>query len=221
MNYTVIYADRKSVSLQLKPDGSIVVRAPRGMSRAKIAEVVESPKGWREKKRAERPERSAIDCVYCRGRKLPLCETEDKKIGADTDKFIIPAGLSEEEKRDALAFYFKSTGKSYMARKTSLWAAVMKLPQPPPPKITGAKTRWGSCGGKGGNRINYSYMLLMTDEDCIDYVTVHELSHIVYKNHNEDFYALVEKYIPDYKVREEKLREYERIFTGMGLYDRN
>ena len=221
MNHTVIYSDRRTVSLELKRDGSIVVHAPRGMSRAKIEEFVNSHKEWIEKKRGQQPERTGLDFVYYYGTKLPLCETEKKQVGFDGGKFLIPAGLTEAEKREALAYFFKTSGKKYMERKTSLWAAVMKLPEPPPPKITGAKTRWGSCGGKGGNRINYAYMLMMTDEECIDYVAVHELCHIVYKNHNADFYALVEKYIPDYKKREAKLREYEKIFTAQGFYDKN
>ena len=95
----------------------------------------------------------------------------------------------------------------------------MKLPQPPQPKLTGAKTRWGSCGGKGGNRINYAYMLMMTDEECVDYVVVHELSHIRFRNHNENFYAQVAAVLPDYKSREAKLREYEKLFTSYGFYD--
>ena len=62
-------------------------------------------------------------------------------------------------------------------------------------------------------------MLMMADEGCVDYVTVHELSHIRYKNHNEDFYAQVAAILPDYKAREERLRGYERIFTKKGFYD--
>ena len=220
MNHTVIYSDRRTISVQVKRDGSVVVHAPKGMPRAKIDEFVKAHDKWIEKKRSEQPERTELDCVYFFGQKLPLVETEDGKIGKSGGNFIIPSGLSQAEKTNALSYYFKSVGKKYMAEKTSLWAAVMRLKEPPAPKITGAKTRWGSCGGKGGNRINYAYMLLMTDEECIDYVTVHELSHIVYKNHNSDFYALVEKYIPDYKSREAKLREYEKIFTAQGFYDK-
>lgn len=220
MNHTVIYSDRRTVSIQIKRDGSLIVRAPKGMPRAKIDEFVRAHSGWIEKKKADVPKRTGLDFVYFFGEKLPVYETEEKKIGRDGDKFLMPSGLSQAEKTETLAYYFKSVGKKYMADKTSLWAAVMRLKEPPAPKITGAKTRWGSCGGKGGNRINYAYMLLMTDEECIDYVTVHELCHIVYKNHNQDFYALVEKYIPDYKAREAKLREYEKIFTAQGFYDK-
>lgn len=219
MTHTVIYSDRKTIGIQVRRDGSVVIHAPKGMSRAAIERFVASHAGWIEKKRAEKPDRTGLDFVYYLGKKFDLLETGDKKAGFDGTRFIIPAGLDGAEKVDALSAFFKYVGKPYMAEKTLYWASVMRLPEPPPPKITGAKTRWGSCGGKGGNRINYAYMLMMTDENCIDYVTVHELCHIVYKNHNEKFYALVSKYLPDYKAREAKLREYEKIFTAQGFYD--
>ena len=219
MNHTVIYSDRKTIGIQVKRDGSVVIHAPRGMSRSSIEQFVLSHSGWIDKKRAQRPERTGLSNVYYLGKKFELCETDDKKVGFDGEKFIVPKGLENGEKINALSVFFKSVGKPYMAEKTFLWASKMKLPPPPVPKMTGAKTRWGSCGGKGGNRINYAYMLMMADEECIDYVTVHELSHLVYKNHNEDFYTLVSKYIPDYKNREQKLREYEKIFSAQGFYD--
>ena len=48
--------------------------------------------------------------------------------------------------------------------------------------------------------------LNMPPPEAIDYVVVHELAHIVYKNHSAKFYALVAKYLPDYKEREKLLR---------------
>ena len=219
MNHTVIYSDRKTVGIQVKRDGSVVVHAPRGMSRAEVERFVTAHSAWIEKKRAAKPERTGLDFVYYLGKKFDLCESDGNKVGFDGEKFIIPKGLDDSGKINALSLFFKSVGKTYMAEKTLRWASVMKLPLPPMPKITGAKTRWGSCGGKGGNRINYAYMLMMTDEECMDYVTVHELSHITYKNHNENFYALISRYLPDYKKREQKLREYEKVFTAQGFYD--
>lgn len=219
MNATVIYSDRKTVSIQVKRDGSVTVHAPAGMSRARINELLEQRAGWIAKHQAAQGEREELTEVYYLGKPYPVKRTDEKKVGFDGESFILPEGADRAQSVDALSVFFKAVGKKYMAAKTAYWASVMRLPAPPPPKITGAKTRWGSCGGKGGNRINYSYMLMMADEGCVDYVTVHELSHIRYKNHNEDFYALVASILPDYKAREERLRGYERIFTKKGFYD--
>ena len=42
---------------------------------------------------------------------------------------------------------------------------------------------------------------------AVDYVVVHELAHIVHKNHGPRFWALVEQYMPDYRARRAMLRE--------------
>lgn len=220
MNRTVIYSDRKTVSIQVKRDGSVVIRAPYGMSRAEIDRLTEARSEWIEKKRGPRPEpESRLDTVRFIGTPYPVVRAQTDRVCFDKEKFILPNGLTPVEERRALSLFFKNAGKPYMAEKVRAWASVMRLPLPPAPKITGAKTRWGSCGGKKGNSINYAYLLLMTDEDCIDYVTVHELAHTVYHNHGKEFYALVSSVLPDYRQREEKLREYEKIFTKEGFYE--
>lgn len=70
--------------------------------------------------------------------------------------------------------------------------------------ITGAKTRFGSCSAKGN--IAFSYRLMRYPEAAIDYVVVHELSHLVELNHSHRFYAVVEKILPDYKARRKLLK---------------
>nr|WP_297176951.1 M48 family metallopeptidase [uncultured Agathobaculum sp.] len=71
--------------------------------------------------------------------------------------------------------------------------------------ITSARTRFGSCSPK--NRLCFSWRLMDYPEEAIDYVVVHELAHIVHKNHGPQFWALVEQYMPDYRARRDLLRE--------------
>ena len=66
-------------------------------------------------------------------------------------------------------------------------------------KITSAKTRFGSCSAK--NSLCFSYLLLCYPMEAVDYVVVHELAHIRFKNHKKEFYALIEACMPDYKQR--------------------
>ncbi|MDR0974328.1 MAG: M48 family metallopeptidase [Ruminococcus sp.] len=82
-------------------------------------------------------------------------------------------------------------------------------------KITGAKTRWGSCSIKRG--INYSWRLIMADEKSIDYVIVHELSHIIEFNHSEKFWNIVETFLPDYKSRRAGLKAVQAEIESYNL----
>ena len=72
-------------------------------------------------------------------------------------------------------------------------------------KITGARTRFGSCSAR--NSLCFSWRLMQYPEDAVDYVVVHELSHIVHKNHGPRFYALVASVMPDWKRRRALLKE--------------
>lgn len=71
-------------------------------------------------------------------------------------------------------------------------------------KVTGAKTRFGSCSSK--NAVCFSYRLMQYPDSAIDYVVLHELCHIKHHDHSRRFWALIEWYIPDYKSRRELLK---------------
>lgn len=88
--------------------------------------------------------------------------------------------------------------------KVRHYAALMGV-QPTGVRITSARTRFGSCSGK--DSLCFSWRLMQYPEDAVDYVVVHELAHIVHKNHGPYFWALVGQYMPDYKRRRALLRE--------------
>ena len=61
-------------------------------------------------------------------------------------------------------------------------------------RITGARTRFGSCSSQG--HICFSWRLMQYPPEAIDYVVVHELAHLRYMNHGAEFYALIARYLP-------------------------
>ena len=74
-------------------------------------------------------------------------------------------------------------------------------------RIGSAKKRFGSCSSSGS--ITLSCFLMLYPMAAAEYVAVHELCHLVYMNHSKEFYALVEKHMPDFRAREKLLgREY-------------
>jgi len=67
------------------------------------------------------------------------------------------------------------------------------------------KSKWGSCSNS--NNINISTRLLFAPEDIMDYVCIHELAHLIEKNHSKNFWKLVESVMPDYKDKIKWLKE--------------
>ena len=66
------------------------------------------------------------------------------------------------------------------------------------------KTLWGSCS-KHLNKITLNEYLLKADIRCIEYVVLHELTHLIYNAHNKDFYDFLTIYMPDWKERKKRL----------------
>ena len=87
--------------------------------------------------------------------------------------------------------------------KVAYWSRVTGL-VPTGITITAARTRYGSCSPK--NRVCFSCFLADFPEEAVDLVVVHELCHIREKNHGPGFYALLSRYLPDYRERKKLLR---------------
>ncbi len=105
-----------------------------------------------------------------------------------------------EAEREALI----AQAKEYLPARVAHWSAVMGL-TPTGIRITSARTRFGSCSGK--NSICFSWRLMQYPPEAIDYVVVHELAHIRHHDHSPAFYALVERYMSDWRERMKLLKE--------------
>lgn len=119
---------------------------------------------------------------------------EKQRIKAEND---LPSPDSEEI--DAL----KTKAKEILPGKIKYYSELTGL-CPVSVKVTGAKTRFGSCSGK--NAVCFSYLLMRYPDKAVDYVVLHELCHIKHHDHSKRFWALVEKYMPDYKERRSLLK---------------
>ena len=147
---------------------------------------------------------------------LPLVKAPLKMSTEDIEKFVLQHErwiekqiIKKREHDDKFALsseeetMLKEKALPYLTERTEYFAKLMGLKNNGI-KITSAKKRFGSCSGK--NSICYSWRLMQYPPEAIDYVIVHELAHIVYKNHGKVFYKLIEKYLPDYKKREKLLK---------------
>ena len=111
--------------------------------------------------------------------------------------------LAHPEPSEAELAELKEKAKEYIPERVAYFSSFMGI-IPARVSINSAKTRFGSCSSK--NSLNFSCRLMAYDKAAIDYVVVHELCHIKHHNHSRDFWALVEKYMPDYKERKKLLR---------------
>ncbi len=73
--------------------------------------------------------------------------------------------------------------------------------------IRNQKTRWGSCSHK--NNISLNMKIIRLPEELMDYVILHELTHIRFKNHSNDFWVELNRLVGNGKGMASRLREYE------------
>ena len=124
-------------------------------------------------------------------------EDEDDGVigGADGPIAVLVGGPDREEARRVF---------------TAVLAELYPLFQPlgvaePGLKIRDMRSRWGVCD-PGKNRITLALRLAAREPELIDYVLLHEYCHFVWPDHQPHFWALVARYMPDWKARRARLR---------------
>lgn len=143
------------------------------------------------------------DCNITVRAPLFVSQKEIEAFVAEKKEWLEKAILTQREKVKNQKVYtqedienLRRKAKEILPPKVSYYSALMGV-VPTAVKINSAKTRYGSCSGK--NNINFSLYLMDKDERFIDYVVIHELAHIKHHNHSKEFYAFIERFMPDYK----------------------
>lgn len=139
-----------------------------------------------------------------------MSKKEIKSIVLKHSGWIEKAILKEKAKREKYEALdsekiklLRKQAREYLTPLCERYAKIMNLSYNRI-SITSAKTRFGSCSSN--KNISFSYLLMLYPEEAREYVVVHELAHLVEMNHSRDFYAIVEKYLPDYKARRKLLK---------------
>ena len=69
------------------------------------------------------------------------------------------------------------------------------------------KSRWGSCN-ISTHHLNFSLMLATRTDEELDYVILHELVHTIVPGHGADFYAIMDRHMPEWKSRTQKIEKW-------------
>ena len=117
--------------------------------------------------------------------------------------------LTDEEKIDivkkTLTKFFKKKLDDILNERLEYFSKIMKI-EYSKYSIKKMSSRYGSCNPKT-KKLNFNVNLIFMEEEVRDSIIVHELSHIVYPNHSNDFYNLVYKYSPNYDKCKKWIKE--------------
>lgn len=116
-----------------------------------------------------------------------------------------PPRMALPEEAHALA-QLKAAASARFAALAAPWVARFKQVYGVAPArwtVRNMKTRWGSCSGT--NRITLNLQLYTQPDACCEYVIVHELCHLVHRNHGPLFHQMLANELPDWKERRKEL----------------
>ena len=216
----------KSIRLRVKPDGTVLARAPHGVRQEDVLNWLATRAGWIlerqayfERLRAALPEPGygpgAMQRFLGQEYALHISGHVRGSVRLDENGFHIQTrGEPGPAKvRALLDRWFHNQAAALFAQRLAVWFPVLRahagvtLPDNPPLlKVRAMRSRYGSCSQRGVITLNRH--LIATPPDCIDYVLVHELCHLLHFGHGRDFYGLLEAILPDWRERKARLREY-------------
>lgn len=212
----VHWTSRKTFALRIDENGDLIVRAPRGSTINDIARIVNRKIKWIEKtqkyvlefQKLSKP-KSFVEGeeFFYLGEKLTLHFITKGGVFVDGSSLFAPFGSKESVQQEILSWYRNEANRIFSAlvdtyaKKMGISYRIVR--------IKNSRTRWGSCGKN--ESINLNWRLIMTPPEVIEYLIIHELTHIVHRNHSKHFYNFVERFCPNYKAMEQWLRTNSHI----------
>ena len=208
----------KNMHLSVKPPlGKVVVSAPLLMSQKSIENFIRLNSVWirkQQEKFVNQPRMSARQYVsgetyYIWGKQyfLEFVPAAKRNFKIDGNKIVLSmkenttAGQRERFVREQ----FRKILTEQLERLIPKWE-----------KTTGLycnsfqtkymMTRWGTCNSKA-KRIWINLQMVEKPLECLEYVILHELTHLKISNHGKDFIANMDKYMPDWKDKKNLLNE--------------
>lgn len=208
-DYTLVRSSRRTISVTVRQDGCVIVKAPYRTSVREIEKFVESKSDWVKKHLAKiEKSKSCVSsvisgqAVLVKGREVSL--KYGSKISFGSEEISVKTVKNLKKLFiDNLGAEFLQLFGYYKAAGGFDCSGV---------SFKNYKSRWGCCDRD--RRITFNYKLLMLPEELWSLVIVHELCHTVYMNHSKQFHNLLEELLPSAKLLRRRLKEYSLVCSA-------
>lgn len=206
--YEVIRSKRKTIALVVDSNATLIVRAPFTVSDNEIKEIIERKQFWIAEKRkqvetfgVDHPKVEMKDGagVMYLGNSYTISKDGITNFKVSEPFIYAPQNAAVETFRQ----WLKDEALTVITERVKRYAGLMGV-EYSKISLSDAYARWGSCSTK--NALNFAWRLIMCPINVIDYVVVHELSHITYKNHSPLYWARVKTILPNYLDCQEWLK---------------
>ena len=209
----IIRTNRKSVALIVDSDGKLIVRAPRRMSKRKLEAFVHEQTDWIREKQAQakyefelRQPKQFVDgeAFFYLGELIPLVTVDRKNPPLVLNGRFELSRHSLSSAEQVFISWYRERAREHIGQLVDKISTIHGY-RYQGVRITGARTRWGSCNSRGG--LNFSWRLVMLPPEIIDYVVLHELVHTEIQNHSKAFWKKLDLGMSDSQERRRWLRD--------------
>lgn len=214
----LISKKRKRWAISVRENGDVVIHLPYGLIEADGVKIAEEHAAWIEKQRVKFLSRTADIRRYEDGDKIPFFGDEliivrksgsaSAKINGKFLEISMPNEFSESESictaRELVILLYRREGLKVLNQFVEKYADIEGV-EKPALRIKIQQSKWGCCTPKNGIIINVR--VLLAPKIAAEYLVVHEVVHIRFRNHQKDFWDEVARVMPRYKDAEKLLKE--------------
>ncbi|MFH2140174.1 MAG: SprT family zinc-dependent metalloprotease [Pseudomonadota bacterium] len=214
----VVRKDIKNLHLAVYPPaGRVRVAAPLRVSDEAVRLAVVSRLGWikRQKSKftgqARQSEREYVsgESHYFQGQRYRLnviYQSGASRVVIRNKSAIdlyVKAGSDREQRERVMLAWYRQHLKELIPALIERWEPVLGV-RVADWRVKQMKTKWGTCNTKAG-RIWLNLELAKKSAQCLEYIVVHEMVHLLERHHNDHFTELMSKYMPQWKLHREEL----------------
>lgn len=223
MKYNIIRSKRETICIVISPQQEVIIKAPYQISSEQIDHFVKSKSEWIREHLEMQAQRISLNYTeYITGNRYLFkgkAYTLSKHCSSQTcDKVVLHKDTALIEVfrnsnsplslNDIMRFWYRQNAIKQLTSSASSIIEEYRgmLPSPSKIAIKTMTSRWGSCSSKGFITLNDQ--LIKLDDRLIRYVILHELCHLKYLNHSQNFYDMFKNFVPDYMELRADLRKY-------------
>ena len=219
LEFEVVRSRRRTLTIAVESSACVVVRAPMTLPAQKILEIVEQKADWINNKLAfwQKAQAEKLERENGQGKSLlylgqyyslqleviPGLKKDSVRLAAE--KIVVQIGDAKPERiAKTLNKWYRERAQELIAQRVLYYGRFFDG-TPSAVQIKEQKRRWGSC--TYDNKLLFNWRCIMARREALDYVVVHEMSHMVQKNHSSAFWQIVETILPKYKLEKKWLKE--------------
>ena len=217
IDYDLLLMNRKSLEIAVYPDKSVVVKAPSNSTLESVEGKIKKRSRWINRQISyfnqfdpRTPERKYVggESHLYLGRKYRLkieLSYRDEVLLKNGFFYIETISKQSEHIKHLMEAWYNRRAKMYLSKIFyECWEDFNKGNlNMPNLKVKKMEKRWGSLSAKGQLTLNTN--LIQTPKECIEYVVIHELCHLIHHDHGTEYYKLLDRALPDWMKRKHKL----------------